>query len=307
MADLQSTLRTIEARAVSLAPGAFTGSVSNIALEDINIEIVRTLPMLLVGAAREGRGGCMLLLKGAEGTHWDGRPVDPHDIALLEPGSSFAAAHHDACVCAFVSSSVADGQDALLPSGKATHGCLGPVPVKRCDQEAHGRVAAIIRVAEQTAESSPDILRGEAVQRSLRASLLSAMRQLFLPAGTAEPPGRRRVVARHRVVREADAYLCANPMRPVYTEELCAALGVSASSLHEAFHATFGTSPHRYLKLRRMSLVRAALLSLSGPWRSVKGAALSHGFWHLGQFAHDYRKIYGEAPCETVARARSCG
>jgi AraC family transcriptional regulator, ethanolamine operon transcriptional activator len=36
----------------------------------------------------------------------------------------------------------------------------------------------------------------------------------------------------------------------------------------------------------------------------VKAVALSHGFWHLGQFAHDYRVAFGEAPSETLARAR---
>jgi hypothetical protein len=34
----------------------------------------------------------------------------------------------------------------------------------------------------------------------------------------------------------------------------------------------------------------------------VKSIALSHGFWHLGQFAHDYRATFGEAPSETLAR-----
>ena len=65
----------------------------------------------------------------------------------------------------------------------------------------------------------------------------------------------------------------------------------------------FGISPHRYLKLRRMSLVLGTLLASAGPWRSVKAAALSYGFWHLGQFAHDYRAIFGELPSATLARA----
>jgi AraC family transcriptional regulator, ethanolamine operon transcriptional activator len=266
--------------------------------------LLRTGPVLLIGTAREGRGGCLLLLEGAQGTHWDGRPVDAHDIALLAPGSSFAAAHHAACACAFVSGGTAEARDALLPPGRAAQGRLVPVPVQRCRPETHARVAAIIRTAEQLVAAAPGMLCGEEAQRALRASLLDAMQRLFLPVGATDQPRRRQVVARHRIVREADAYLCANPMRPVYTEEVCAALGVSTSGLHEAFHVTFSISPQRYLKLRRMSLARAALLSRSGPWRSVKAAALSHGFWHLGQFAHDYRMIYGESPCETLARAR---
>jgi AraC family ethanolamine operon transcriptional activator len=133
--------------------------------------------------------------------------------------------------------------------------------------------------------------------------LIDAARSLFVPAG-ASSPERNRAVGRHRIVRLVDEHLCANPVRPIYTDDLCLALGVSASALREAFHAVFGISPHRYLKLRRMSLARAALLSSSGPWHSVKAAALSHGFWHLGQFAQDYREIYGELPSATLARGR---
>ena len=105
-------------------------------------------------------------------------------------------------------------------------------------------------------------------------------------------------------MHRAEVYLFANAARPVYTEELCAALGVSQAALLEAFDATYGVSPHRFLKLRRMSMVRATLLLSSGHQRSAKAAALSHGFWHLGQFAHDYRAVFGEAPSETLARAR---
>ena len=32
--------------------------------------------------------------------------------------------------------------------------------------------------------------------------------------------------------------------------------------------------------------------------------ALAHGFWHLGQFAQDYRRMYAETPTQTLARAQ---
>jgi AraC family transcriptional regulator, ethanolamine operon transcriptional activator len=146
-----------------------------------------------------------------------------------------------------------------------------------------------------------------ALQQALREGLQQAIGD---PGGgndtqvTYVSPPSARDVRTQRIVRAADDYLRANPARPVYTEDLCTALGTSATKLHQAFDATFGISPHRYLKLRRMSMVHAALLSGCGPWRSVKAAALSHGFWHLGQFAQDYRALYGEAPSNTLARAR---
>jgi len=116
--------------------------------------------------------------------------------------------------------------------------------------------------------------------------------------------GTRRSQVWRRIVVAADEYLRANVARPIYTEELCTVLGVSASSLADAFRITGGISPHRFLKLRRLAMVRSLLRSREGPTSLVKSVALSHGFWHLGQFAHDYRAMYGEMPSETLARAR---
>jgi AraC family ethanolamine operon transcriptional activator len=82
-------------------------------------------------------------------------------------------------------------------------------------------------------------------------------------------------------------------------------LGVSPATLGEAFHSALGISPHRYLKLRRLNMVRAALLRHErAPQLLVKSVALAHGFWHLGQFSRDYRDHFGEAPSKTMAGAK---
>lgn len=104
-----------------------------------------------------------------------------------------------------------------------------------------------------------------------------------------------------RVVRDTDAYLESHLANPIYTEELCAALGVSPRKLHDAFVAICRMSPHAYLKRRRLVLVRRALRRGGAGATLVKSVALSHGFWHLGHFAHDYRALFGETPSETLA------
>src|SRR4051794_31801685 len=142
-----------------------------------------------------------------------------------------------------------------------------------------------------------------AVAESFQLLMRIARRKLGLSGSERTPNPRRGAVARQRTVRNTEDYLCANPMRPIYTQDLCEALAVSASALHESFRMVFGMSPHRYLKLRRMGLVRAALLTRSGPWHSVKAAAYSNGFCHLGQFAQDYKATFGELPSATLARA----
>jgi AraC family transcriptional regulator, ethanolamine operon transcriptional activator len=38
----------------------------------------------------------------------------------------------------------------------------------------------------------------------------------------------------------------------------------------------------------------------------IKSVALSHGFWHPGQFSHDYRETFGEMLSDTLAQTRGC-
>ena len=165
------------------------------------------------------------------------------------------------------------------------------------------RAERLVRAARATAAATPGTFEAEQPRQALRDDLLKAAHDLVSPEPDAEVRTPRATQARRRMVVKADEYLRAHLHRPIYTEELCEALAVSASGLAGAFRAVFGVSPHRFLKLRRLSMVRAALRSREGPPLLVKSVALSHGFWHLGQFAQDYRETFGETPSETLARA----
>lgn len=61
------------------------------------------------------------------------------------------------------------------------------------------------------------------------------------------------------------------------------------------------TSPKEYLKARKMQMVRSDLLS--GNAESVTDTATRWGFWHMSQFAADYKKAFGELPSETMKNA----
>jgi AraC-like DNA-binding protein len=60
--------------------------------------------------------------------------------------------------------------------------------------------------------------------------------------------------------------------------------------------------PIRYLTLRRMHLVRRALLGADPSKANVTRIVTDHGFWELGRFSVAYRALFGESPSETLRR-----
>lgn len=94
-----------------------------------------------------------------------------------------------------------------------------------------------------------------------------------------------------RIVGEAMRYLDCHA-GAVRTEELCAALYISRSTLHRAFRETLGVSPMRYASVRR--LLRAeAMLSLGDMPTTVSSEL---GYRDYSAFYRAYRARFGHSP-----------
>jgi AraC family ethanolamine operon transcriptional activator len=73
--------------------------------------------------------------------------------------------------------------------------------------------------------------------------------------------------------------------------------------LQRNFQKRFGVTPKKYIKYLRLARVRDGLLSFdTQSCDSIIELAGIQGFWHMGQFAADYRRVYGELPSETLNR-----
>jgi len=106
----------------------------------------------------------------------------------------------------------------------------------------------------------------------------------------------------HYLVR-ARQFLQDHAREALHLDDLEQVAGVSREKLYDAFRRHHGLTPMAYLKHYRLTAVRSALLS-GGAAASVSSVALEWGFGHLGRFASDYRKAFGESPSGTLARLR---
>ncbi|MEP1364195.1 helix-turn-helix domain-containing protein [Parasphingorhabdus sp.] len=82
---------------------------------------------------------------------------------------------------------------------------------------------------------------------------------------------------------------------------ICKEIGVSWRTLDRAFCEKFGVGPKKYYLRFRLSRVRSELFQKAHS-QSVSDIANNWGFWHLGQFAQDYHKMFGELPSATNPR-----
>lgn len=104
---------------------------------------------------------------------------------------------------------------------------------------------------------------------------------------------------RDLALRRALDLIEANTDQMLTVRKLCTESGASWPTLHRAFVEHFGIGPKSYLSNLRMTRVRSALLAADGD-TGVTDIANSHDFWHMGQFASDYRKLFNRLPSEDL-------
>ena len=88
---------------------------------------------------------------------------------------------------------------------------------------------------------------------------------------------------------------------PVSIKALSVLAGASWSTLERAFLNEFGITPKAYSKVRRLTAVQTELIK-KGSSATISDVAAQWGFQHMGSFAADYKKQFGELPSQTLDR-----
>jgi AraC-like DNA-binding protein len=154
--------------------------------------------------------------------------------------------------------------------------------------------------ATRMAETQPQALVDAEAAHGLEQQLIHAVVKC-LSVGS---EGVRNAAAhRHQDIMVGfERFLRTYPDRDVPMLELSAALGLSDRLLRAVCAEHLGMSGNRFLRLRRMSLVRRALRRESRDAASVSAVARRYGFSDLGRLAARYRAMFGELPSTTLRR-----
>jgi len=149
------------------------------------------------------------------------------------------------------------------------------------------------------AEARPDRLAQPEARRLIEQECIRRFVEVMARAGD----GNRlecRPTNRERLVRRAEEYMHAYLADPPSVLDLCREVGVSERTLRYAFQEVRGLSPMAYFKAARLNAVREELKAADADAASVHEVARRWGFRHSGEFAADYRRLFGELPSQTL-------
>ena len=148
---------------------------------------------------------------------------------------------------------------------------------------------------------NPDLLEFAGTQKLIKHQFVSLLLELL---NDVTPDERHNLTyATHSdIVKRSQAIVMASPDEPVTVLELCQKLRVSRRTLQNSFQLIADTTPVDYLRSIRLNAVRRMLLSGTPACASIREAAGYWGFYHLGHFSRDYRRLFDELPSETRAR-----
>lgn len=107
---------------------------------------------------------------------------------------------------------------------------------------------------------------------------------------------------RYSMIKALEEFITENIDRPLTLKDLCTAAKTNLRSLAYGVQDFYGLSPMEYLKIKRLNGVRRNLKRSDPSQVTVVQIAENWGFWSMGHFSRDYKRIFGELPSETLKK-----
>ncbi|MCB4770078.1 AraC family transcriptional regulator [Ancylobacter sp. Lp-2] len=163
-----------------------------------------------------------------------------------------------------------------------------PSPVLRDDELRRGLLEALGDLEGEPSDLAWDDLLARLADR------------LWLHADT---EGAKGGFVAHGAVTRCREFLHDNSDRPVSSDELERISGLDRYALARHFRVMLGTSPHRYLVMRRLEKARA----LIGEGLSLSETASASGFADQSHFTRHFKSAFGMTPGRWLALTGTAG
>ena len=250
---------------------------------------------LIVEGAASSDGYLLFVQKSGSRCHANGERMPEDALFVSPPRGEFRLASNDAH----------DWYSLLIPTSL--------LPAEACDtareittarllRPSGGHVEELTRLVgrlQKTTLGTPNGPSEPNANGNAREEILTLATEILgvrepSPASADKGMGRP-VVVRDQVISAVRRQIEASADNPPSVAQLAELADVSERTLRTVFQEFYGISPRRFLHLRRLHKARKALLQRNGGL-TIAQIASSLGFWDLGRFAGDYRRVFGESP-----------
>ena len=236
---------------------------------------------------------------------WRGHSIDGQSLMIFPRGSelsSISAPGFHAYACSFPEELLSAVGESLEVGGMDE--LCGGAEAIRIEAATASKLSECLHRVCQSVRDKPTALSSAALRsqltHNLPSTLLRALAAVRGKCPAITGPKRLATLAR------AEKFIEQNAFHEIGVGDICEATGVSERTLQYAFIQKFGMGPKEYLNAFRLFLVRRQLRAADPRKTKVADVANECGFWHMGQFAADYRERFEELPSQTL-RSRNSG
>jgi len=289
--------------------GRFVGRMIDVSLG--TIQVLRkqiSVSVLQTGESLSELNFCFPIHTVGQGGRWLGKAFSASDVLVARKGHDVILKTPDAADYVGINM----GAEVLKEIQCMLDQDLDVLIGRREIIELHAwKASALHRLLQNLCDGIaawPVIPRAAAVRKNLLDQLITTLVSLLEPDETRVRLNCSSLRAR-RVVDLAMEYIRAHSSDVITISELCKAAAVSRRSLQFSFELMTGMGPTTCTRIVRLNAVRRRLREVRGCSNvlRVQDIAAESGFWHCGQFASYYKRVFGESPSMTLrATNRQC-
>ena len=257
--------------------------------------------LLQQGTAPQNLITIALLTDPMNNMHWRNLDVCGNSLLIFPPdGELHCISHADFDVLSFSLTEETLNQTCAsfeLPDFKTLR---NHNEVFRCNPRELSKLRKYLFSINHTLISGGETIRNALSLRQIEQEM--ADRLVRLLAECRHPIKNKPVRKRDLALKPAENYIFESDSSVVTIPELCNAANASKRTLEYAFLERYALTPKAYTLIYRLNNAHKQLRQAKLGTNQVSEIARQHGFWHMGQFSADYKKLFANHPSETLNR-----
>ena len=278
----------------------FSAEVCMTKLEHVGIFTVSANTFEAVKDPQQDLYGLTIPLRSSFAISESGRrqEYEPSSAHLLSPGHTFNLTAKRKCsflVANFFVNSVSDYSRKLMQSNSRVLQLLSP-DISFLSQHGSTLLRSVAKTWSVLNSSRP---ASEIILKELEDDLLSSL--VFYSSEDMHYRRSYEYDASYHLNR-AEEYICSNLKKPITRDQLAEVSSRSIRTLSRAFERRYGVGPMSFIKQRRLDAAYLDLLNAEADATTVTQVAFNYGFMHVGKFAIEYKKVFGESPSTSLLK-----